>query len=301
MITTLALLLSFSLLNQTTDRLSLGLDENFSLTRDPAGADAFSNSVDREKYLLNRLSPNAYYELGERFGLGANYENLLTDYADDGEDSMQNLGGLDLYYNLTRQSAVYLSYEYWMRDYDQTSTDYTSNRVKLNYEQQINYLTLSAGAGYHNRSFDNDTTDDLDAFSWNLTVDWQNPPQPETEPKTFMNLTIAQDLNDAGDGDSYYIATRAEGEVGHIFQEKFVTSLGGYIQESDYELFLGEASDRSDTTYSVNGTVGYKFWRNGQLNFEVGYTDRDSDLAGSSYSNTYGLVSLDFGLDLGRL
>lgn len=287
--------------NQTTDRINLGVDETFSYTRDPAASDDFYNSIAREKYLINRFSPNAYYDFGNKFGVALRYINLYTDYQEGGEDSIQHQGLFDLDYYFKPTSRLFLTYDIWTRDYDRSSATYLSNRVKLNYEHQFNFFTVSAGAGYHNRNFDNDVYEDLDLFSWNISVLGQNPPAPDENPKSYMNLTISQDMNDAGAGNSYYTATKAEAEFGYIFLERIVTGLEGYIQQSDYELYLGENADRDDTTYAVSGSVGYKFWRRGEVNFELGYKDRDSNLEGRSYKDTYGLVTLEFGLDLGVL
>lgn len=289
----------FSGVTRLTDRIDLGLDETFSLTRDSAASDDFYDSIDREKYYINSLSPNVYYDFGNKFGIGLSYLNLWTAYIGEGEDSVQNQGMIDVDYNFTETSRVFLSYEFYSRDYaDETST-YTSNRLKLNAEHQFNYFIVNAGAGYHKRSFDEAGLDDIDKFSWNVGLSGQNPPAPEADPKTYMDLTISQDINDAGSGNSYYTATKAELELGHIFIERVETSLSGYVQNSNYEFYQGASSDRDDTTYAVSGLVGYKFLRRGQVNLELGYKNRDSNEEGKSYSDTYGMISLEFGLDLG--
>lgn len=291
----------FSGVHQTTDRITLGLDETISLTRDPAASDDFYDSIDREKYLINRFSPNAYYDFGNRFGLEVRYINVYTDYLDNGEDSIQNEGDFKLFYNFTDDKAVFLSYDIWTRDYENNTSKYLSNRVKLNYEQQFNYFSFNIGGGYHNRNFNDDRFDDLDLFSWNISLTGQNPPLPDENPRSYMVLAISQDMNDAGSGNSYYTATKYEAEFGHIFLERIVTSVGGYVQQSDYEIYRGSTSGRDDTTYAVKGLVGYKFFRRGKVNFEIGYKDRDSNIAGRSYSDTYGMISVEFGMDFGVL
>lgn len=284
---------------QTTDRLALGLDETISYTRDPASSDDFYDSIDREKYLINRFSPNLYYDFGNRFAFEARYVNVYTDYQEDGEDSIQNEGDFKFFFNFSDNRAAFLSYEIFNRDYDQDSSEYLSNRLKMNYEQQFNFFTFLVGGGYHHRDFDKESLDDIDIFSWNISLSGQNPPAPDDNPKSYMDIGIKQDLNYAGSGDSYYTATKYNVEFGHIFLERIVTSLEGYIQQSDYEVYQGEESGRNDTTYSVKGLIGYKFLRRSKVNFELGYKDRDSNTDGNSYSDTYGIISVDFGMDFG--
>ena len=85
---------SFTSQIQATDRLLLGLDDLFWRTRDPANSDDTNNGTDRFMYDMNRFTPRLTYKLGEKFGLGLKYDNLLLDYKDDavgqGEDSIEN-------------------------------------------------------------------------------------------------------------------------------------------------------------------------------------------------------------------
>lgn len=291
----------FSWLTQVTDRVSLGLDDVISYTRDASQSDAFNDSIEREKYLINRFTPNAYYDFGNKFAFGAMYQNTYTDYQDDGEDSVEHMGMFNFYYNFNEQMSTYISYDIWTRDYDQGSDTYISNRVKLNYTHQFNNFEVQAGAGYHNRAFDDPTFEDLDLFSWNISLEGQDPPAPEENPRAHMLLAFSQDMNDAGSGNSYFTATRVDAAVGYLFVERIITEVKGYYQNSDYETYLGSTTDRSDQTYSISGVVGYKFLRRGKINFELGYNDRDSNLIGRSYSDTFGIVSLEFGLDFGVL
>lgn len=286
---------------QVTDRVGLTLDEVASYTRDASQSDVFSDSIEREKYFINRFTPGGYYDFGNKFSLGASYQNTYTNYEDDGEDSTENMGLFNFYYNLNERMSTFISYDIWTRDYDQGSETYLSNRVKLNYTHQFNNFELQAGAGYHNRDFDDPSFEDLDLFSWNISLEGQDPPAPEEDPRAHMLVAFSQDMNDAGAGNSYFTATRVDVEVGYLFLERIITEINGYYQNSDYETYLGSASDREDQTYSVSGIIGYKFLRRGKVNFELGYNDRDSSLAGRSYSDTFGMLSLEFGLDLGVL
>lgn len=291
----------FSWFTRVSDRVGLTLDNVISYTRDASQSDVFSDSIEREKYLINRFTPSGYYDFGKKFSLGASYQNTYTNYQDDGEDSIENMGLFNFYYNFNERISTYISYDIWSRDYDQNSTTYLSNRVKINYSHQFNNFSLEAGAGYHNRSFDDPTIENLDLFSWNVSLEGQDPPVPDEDPRAYMVLAFSQDMNDAGAGNSYFTATRVDAEVGYLFLERIITEVKGYYQKSDYEYYLSNQTDRDDQTYSISGVVGYKFLRRGKINFELGYNDRNSNLAGRSYSDSFGIISLEFGLDLGVL
>lgn len=282
---------------QVTDRLTLAIEDSIYKTRDPAQSDAFSDSVARDKYVINRVTPSLYYDFGNKFAFELKYSNIYTEYSDDvSEGSTEHRGVANLFYNLNSLSSVYLSYNFWERDYDGTTSTYTSNEVKLNYVRQFHYLSMDVGAGYHNRSFDDTSREDLDMFSWHAILKAQNPPAPAADPRAHMLLSVSQNYNDAGTGDQYYVATRLDAEVGYIFMDKVETLLTGYYQNSDYE---NDPSERSDDTYSVSGILGYQFWEYGKVNFELGYKKRDSNIAGLSYDDTFASVSLDFNYDLG--
>lgn len=282
---------------QPTDRLTLGLEDSLFRTRDIAQSDPLSNSVSREEYTINTLAPNVYYDFGNKFAARTTYRNTATDFKDTGEDSLENRGIFDLEYNLNRTSTVFLEYGIWSRDYDQDSSDYLSNQLTLNYGKQFNYFGILAGAGYHKRTFDEDSMDDLDMFSWSVVIQGQNPQLPEKNPRSHMQLTLKQDMNDDGTGDEYYTATVVGLEAGYMFLQKLDTSLNLVFQNSDYQ---DSPDDRNDDTWTVSGKVAYPVWKEYMiLGLEAGIENRDSNIEGLSYDNTFVMLTLDFNYDLG--
>lgn len=276
---------------QATDRLHLGVTDSLRKTRDPAQSDALSDSTARDLYLINRFIPSAYYGFGDKFGLGLKYGNTYIDYTEGtSEGSKENRGVANFFYNLNRSASFFLSYDYWNRDYEYVTSTYDSNEVKMNYVQQFHYFSIDAGAGYHHRSFENDRLDSLDLIPWHLILRGQNPPAPDEDPRSHMLLSFRHDYNDLGSGNQYYIASRVTGEVGHIFMKKIETKLEGYYQNSDYQ---NNPLGRNDDTYEISGLMGYRFWEYGQVNFEVGYRTRDSNIEGMDYDDTFTLLTLE--------
>lgn len=279
-----------------TDRLTLGLEDSLFKTRDIAQSDPLSNSVSREEFTINRLTPNLYYDFDNKFAIRSKYRNTNTNYKDAGEDSNEHRGIFDFEYNLDRSSTVFVEYQIWNRAYDLTSSDYTSNQATLNFAKQFNYFGILAGAGYHKRTFDNDTLDDMDLFSWNVVLRGQNPQAPEKKPRSHVALTLKQDMNDAGTDNKYYTATVAGIEAGYRFIHKIDTSLNFTYQNSDYKESL---DDRSDDTWTTSGKVKYDMLDYLAFGLEAGFSKRDSNIAGLSYDNTFVGLTLDFNYNLG--
>jgi polysaccharide biosynthesis protein VpsM len=277
---------------QATERLRLELDNLFYITRDPGFAETNDNSVDRFKYTLNSFTPSLVYDFGEKFGLGLKYNNLYTDYADDdigeGEDSIENRGIITWYYYFTPRTAFDLDYQFWKRDYDRDSVDFTSNQIMVNVEHQFNKLTVKAGAGYHKREFDDPIPlDDIDEFVWKFSGTWEFP-------KSTLFTELASNYNDSGSGDVYFTSTRLTGRFTHQVMEKLRCIFYGYYQNADYE-----TSNRDDDRWLVSLTGEYLMNDYFTFGLSGGYEERDSNETGRNFDNQYILANLRFNYDLG--
>ncbi|MCF8113362.1 MAG: outer membrane beta-barrel protein [Desulfotignum sp.] len=284
---------------QATRRLLVGVDDTFLKTRDPASADANSNAVDRFKYTLNRFSPHMTYKFGEKFGLGLKYTNLNTDYSDDapgeGEDSVENRGTVNWYYNFTPKTSFNLDYQYWERDYDKNTVDYDSSQVMVNVKHQFNYLTFGAGAGYHNREFDKAVpSGDIDQFVWKVSVLGQNPPDAARIPKSSVYVSFGSNLNDSGTGNTYFTSTRLDARLTYLIMEKINCTLSGYYQNSEYE-----TSSREDDRWLVSLAGDYLINEYFTVGLAGGLEERDSNQAGKDFDNEYVMIRAKFNYDLG--
>ena len=222
------------------DRLGLKLEDYFTKTRDPGQSDRFSDSIDRQEYWINRLTPSVLYAFGDKFTASLGYRNTITKYDQNlKEGSTENRGIFDLIYNFTPKRSLDLNYQYWQRGYDETTSTYTANQAMLIYRHQFNLLTLEAGAGYQSRDFDAPALSDISTLCYLVGIRWQNPPAPEAEPKTSFMASVDQNFSDSGIGDSYFKATRFTIGAGHIFLEKIPVGINGSYQRSDYETTTG--------------------------------------------------------------
>ncbi len=291
-------LADFKIQTQATDRLLLGLDNYYTKTRDPASADASSNGVDRYKYSMNRFAPRVVYNFGEKFGLGLKYTNLITDYNDDitSEDSDENRGTANFYYYFNPKTSFDLDYQYWTRDYDKLTSDYDSNQIMLNVSHQFNYFTVTVGAGYHTRDFDQTVaTGDISQFVWKASIFGQNPPDAEGVPKHSVYLSVGSNLNDSGSGDTYYNSTRFDGSLTYYAFDRINLTLSGSFQNSDYD-----TSTREDDRWNVSLAADYYlFHERLSIGVEGGAEDRDSNAAGKDFKNEFVMVNVKFNYDFG--
>lgn len=283
---------------QPAERLSFGLDNLFWKTRDPANADANSNAVDRYKYTLNKLSPWVKYRFAEKFGLGLGYTNKIIDYNTDdkGEDSDENRGTLTFYYYFNERTFFDLDYQIWHRDYDADTSDYDSQQIMVNVSRQFNYLSLAAGIGYHARDFDNEANvsgGNQDAFAWQISLTGRNPQDEYVKyPKSSIYLSLGSNLNDIGTGESYYTATRFDAVVTYLFFERLNGTLTGWYQHSDYK-----TSDREDDRFFFSSALDYLLNDYFTVGLEAGYEDRDSNVEGEDFDNSYVMLNVKFDYD----
>ena len=281
------------------DRLTLGLEDAYYKTRDPGQADRFSNSVEREKYSINRLTPMVLYEFGNRFSLGVRYRNTLTDYErNDAEDSTEHRGICDLIYRFTRTAALDLEYQHWNRDYDHAADDYTSDQMSLIFRKQFKYFYFEAGGGYHQREFDDIVLEDQEAFTYRFAAKGQFPPAPDPRPSSFVKFVAERNFNDSGIGNNYFKGHQFSLEAGHIFMGKILGTVNADYKINDYVSAAAEGSTREDDTYGLSLGAGYLFKEWLTFKLSGGYEKRDSNLNGYSYDNKYAMATVEFNYDL---
>jgi len=281
-----------------TGRWLLALDNSFYLTRNSAQTGSLGNFTDRDKYWVNRFMPRVYYDIGPRFAAGLRYRNEALEWLDgDNNDSIENRGIGDLIYKISPTAQLDFEGQHWQRDFDGNSSDYTSNQLRLILRKQFKVISFEAGGGYQDRRFDDSDQDDISTPAWMGAITGQWPPAPDRASSRFA-LRFDQNFNDNGLGSGYYVARRLSLVLGHIFQEKIETSIEGWYQNSDYKKYRGFTSSgslkkRDDDTYRILGRIGYRFldW----MTFYVagGYEDRDSNLVGLSYDNTFFRARID--------
>jgi hypothetical protein len=290
--------------NKTTDRLTLGL-KNFSYkTRRVDWYDDFTDTTERRKHTVNRLTPWLYYDFRNRFSVGLRYRWQDVDFEDsNSSDSVEHRGVFDLIYNPSRTTTLDLDYQHWKLNYDQEvpDYDYTSNQVRLIFQKRYKYFSFDAGGGYHKRHFEDPGLEDGDVIYYKVAIGAQNPPsfgigrriyeRDSLGIKSHIYFDAERNFNDLG---SFRTENRFTLSLGHLFLEKIKGGLRGYYKIEDYENI-----SRKDDTYGISGSIRYFFNDRWNLLFITGKTDRDSNVSGYSYENVYLTLSLEFSYPIG--
>lgn len=286
---------TLSLKTQTkpTARFTVGLEESSYQTRDPLHTDILSNYEIREEYYINRLTPWVVYEFGPRFNVGARYRWTEVDYDRSvEEDSTGHQGILDLKYNLTEHSSVGLQYQHWTMDYDRDRSDYVSDYIGLVFERRSKYFSFDAGGGYHKRSFDEAGLEDIDTFAYHVGVKGEKA-------SSHIALRAERNFDNYHEQGDYHRAQRVGLELGHVFMGKLPATVEGVYQNSNYE-GVTTSTGREDDTYGISGSLDYMFTDWLTFGVTAGYQERDSNLAGFDYDNTFFMIGLDLAYDVGE-
>ena len=281
-------------------RITTGLEGSMIKTRNPEERDDLENFIDTEKYMINRFRPWIKYQITSRISAGVDINTTHIDYAAESEEDsffLQVQGRV--YYELNKFTTVDLAYSQSDMDYDMDSWDYSSKKYGVNVAGRFKYFELGAGAGYHERDFDQAGADDLNTPYWHICVKAQNPPELERDekPRSYLTLEFTQDFNDTGDDNEYYRADRITLILGHLFMEKIDARLKGYYQISDYE--NSYHADREDDTVFLSVMLSYFLNRRFTLALESGIESRDSSIDYYDYDNSFVLFKLTFNYDLG--
>jgi hypothetical protein len=280
-------------------RLLGGLEYSDFNTRDPAQSDVFSNSISREKYTIRRVTPQVFYEFDPKFSMGLKYRYTDTDYdVATGEDSAEHRAIFDLLYSLGSQASLDLEYQHWNRDYSLTTSGYTSDQINLIFRKEFRYLALEAGGGYQDRSFDKEGLEAIDVFTYRVAAIGQNPPAPDPAPRSYIAFAFEQNFNDQGLAEKYFLARRLSLTARRLFREKIIATIELFHQASDYETTTGLTPAgtielREDETLGISGSVGYIIAHWVTFSLAAGFEQRDSNLAGLSYDNTYFIAKFD--------
>jgi len=284
---------------QLFTRISLGLDDTWIRTRNPSERDRFDNFTDIDEYMINRVRPWVKYKITDRLSAGLEFSNTSIDYDTRGLEDSSNTGGrMNLYYEVNKFTIVDLEYSMKQMDYDLTSSDYDSDEYRVNFSSKFKYFELGGGLGYHEREFDQAGLSNIDTISWDLSLKGQNPPElgAGEKPRSYIDVTFAQNFNDTGNGDEYYRADRLSLTVGHLFMEKIDVKLTTYYQKSDYQ---GSLTIREDDTFYLAAGVSYFMNEWLTLALKSGIENRDSSIALNDYDNTFVMFSITFNYNLG--
>ncbi|MFH1138201.1 MAG: outer membrane beta-barrel protein [Pseudomonadota bacterium] len=281
--------LNFYTVGAMGEHFNLGLEDQYYFTRDAASSDRFSLSLDRYKYGVNRVSPFATWDLAESGTVKLAYRNEVIEYltGPDGNNSQEHRGLMTLTYHFNDQNHLDCENQYWRRKYDGTSSEYTSYQIMGLFRHNLNeYFTLHIGGGYHWRNYLRS-----DLKNWSGAAARAGLTGETDLTKVYINFE--HNINDYGQGNSYYVSSQATGFVERVFFDAFPVRVGGFYQFSDFR-----QSKRKDTLWEVSGGLGYLFLHDRvKLMAQGSHTERASNSEGRDYVENKASLSLsiDFG------
>jgi hypothetical protein len=283
---------SLALAYRATPKVTTSLVNTFTLTREPAGTDQFSDSTDRELYWRNQLTPSIRYDMAEKGYITLSYLSdvlLWVSNTDEGqEDSTSHGGDAKLVYFLNSRNHLGLNGNITRRSYDGPNSNYYDYSGRLSFWHEFNsYFSGRGSVGWKYRDYDGDDLDNQTKVVFDAGLTGKTD-------RTMLDLSVIRDLVSFTTDDEYFTATRVNLFLQRRFLETIRPYVAGYYQYSDYQ-----NSTREDDTYSVDVGCGYRFFRRlVEFSVEYGYRERDSNEPGRDYEENRVFFRLSFGADV---
>ena len=275
-----------------TPKVTTSLVNNFTLTREPAGTDQFSEQTGRELYWRNTLTPSIRYDMAEKGYISLSYQSdvlLWVSNTDSGqEDSTEHRGIARLVYFLNSRNHMGLNGNVSRRSYDGDNTNYYAYTGNFTFWHEFNsYFSGRGAVVWQYRDYDSNDLDNQGKVVFDIGLTGATD-------RTMLDLSVVRDLVNFTTDDEYFTATRTNLFLQRKFQEALRVYVGGYYQYSDYQ-----NSPRQDDTYSVDVGFGYRFFRRLiEFSAEYGYRERDSNESGRDYEENRVFFRLSFGADV---
>ncbi len=300
--------LNLEMESQIFPRLLIGLEDAFIKSRRPSDmAGDILNRASRAKYWRNQVAPYLQYKLGKKLFLLLKYRHENLDYDETrfagDEDSKEDRGYLTFEYQFNTKNSIDLDYQFWVRDYDY-STTYRANQVTLGYKRAFSsILTGEIRGGYQNRNFDHEIEDvvsDWDGFVGKLSLEAKTS-------KSKGVLSFERDMTGVGEGEDYFVAWRVSFEGSYDFGDKLTFSLMGAYQNSDYEEervywhlnpIEREFKTRGDDFYSGGASIKYAFYDWLSLELLYIHNERDSNIREEDYEEDRAFMIINASYDL---
>lgn len=221
------------------------------------------------------------YRLSPKFSLGAGvtYKEVeYTTYETIFSDQETTTLPLDLFYELTPKVDLSIGYTH-------STTDVKSTFLRPAYDQEGHFFNIGARGdllpklngllkvGYRTRNDSRSGVDDSGMLGLDADLTWS------ATPKLTGSLGLSRDFGVSGQGQSTE-QTAVNTGLNYSLNQNFVASANAGLTLRDYS-----DSSREDQQYDLGLRLSYlpnQYWQ-----FSTGYTysENDSDLANSSYTN----------------
>lgn len=304
-----------------TDRLTVGLKDDFTISQVPTESDRLAPRVDRETYLVNTLRPWISYDFSPKWFAMLDYHWNIVDYEErDFDDSQAHGPRFKLTYRPSRTLTLDFVYDYFNRKWSD-DREYNSNRARLGFEKLYNYLSFGGWAGYHDRSYDDPTPSEDARLGSDSTVPfagyitWQNPSRAMGTSGFGDGFLLANSYANLSGGRDYPNLTFFRDNYTYdyimlvlgasVWNQRIPLYLKGEYGVRDFERWTGLNTSgqeviRRDDLYEIRAGIGYWITKKKQwlLSFSLGRETQDSNLVGFNWDNDYAMLKLRWNYDL---
>jgi hypothetical protein len=269
---------------QLSDRVRIGIEESYLVSRRPREYYVMTDRTSAARYWANRVAPYVEYQLGKKIFLMLKYKYDVLRYTERSiiydEDATENRGYLTLKYRLNPRRAVDLDYQYWQRDHE-ISPSYHTNQVTVGYEHLFRVLRGEARCGYLRRTWKEEIegrVKNRQGFVYKVSASAQTQ-------KSRASLGVEETQSDlTGFGSDYRVRMLSWG-LGHTFLGKVSVDLGGYYQQCRYQELLtttetGATEKRRDDIWNINTTIEYPIHKWLSLSLSFSHSERESNDTG---------------------
>ncbi|WOF75115.1 outer membrane beta-barrel protein [Parvibaculaceae bacterium PLY_AMNH_Bact1] len=262
-----------------------------SLTEDRGEPEDIGAAAEPTDYSLFEVSTGVTQRFNRlSFDVGAEYSELDFDDTpligggfdenDDRDRSVLEIA-VEVGYELVADTIVFLRGTYNERDYELDIPAVAVNRDSDGYEvvagASFELGSLATGevfAGYQEQSFDNPSFSSVSGIAYGASVDWY------VTPLTTLRFSADTAIEDTTSGGASAFESQTVGVgVDHEFLRNLVASLDVEYTEEDFA-----SSARKDEIYEVEVGIDYLIDQVFSVGVFAGYEERDSSIAGDSFS-----------------
>ncbi|MDF1847433.1 MAG: outer membrane beta-barrel protein [Parvibaculaceae bacterium] len=262
-----------------------------SLTEDRGEPEDIGAAAEPTDYSLFEVSAGVTQRFNRLlFDVGAEYSELDFDDTpligggfdenDDRDRSVLEIA-VEVGYELVADTIVFLRGTYNERDYDLDTPAVAVNRDSDGYEivagASFELGSLATGtvfAGYQEQSFDDPNFAPVSGVAYGASVDWY------VTPLTTLRFSADTAIEDTTSGGASAFESQTVGVgVDHEFLRNLVASLDVEYTEEDFA-----SSARKDEIYDVEVGIDYLIDQVFSVGVFAGYEERDSSIAGDSFS-----------------
>jgi hypothetical protein len=197
-----------------------------------------------------------------------------------------------LAYELSPNYDVFISAAWDNRDYDRTVTvDRNSDGRELRAGTALNITGKVKGEIYGGRISQNYSSDfeDIDTANYGGSLLWN------ITGLTSLSATLDRSvIETVSSGNSGYVRTASRINIDHALRRNIMLGAFLGLNSDDYIATTPGAFEREDKAHLMGLNIEYKPFRGASLGARYDYSDRESNLAGSDFTNNRFLVNLRY-------